>query len=303
MPFVQAKCPECGGMLAVDDSKKAAVCQFCGEAFIVQEAINNYNTYNITNNTTSHNYGEGAVVNLYEGNSRDDFAKSGDTFIHLGDYSSAEKVFKELSEDCPYDYRGWWGLIRVYSTDLKNTDITGQQLCSIEKLYQNACSVASDDEKTLFQSKFETYRNTVNNSLDSLLNSTEKKIEALSEKMNKDREKIEQEINELTEKKKSLKAPSETLLIVIFVIIAILTVYTFAEEGFGWGILVLIILIVIGGGIGEFIGEFIDAPHNKKIREIDTEISSLERQLSKLTSDFNSEISKLNEVVQRTNRV
>ena len=55
MPFVQAKCPECGGMLAVDDSKKAANCQFCGEAFIVQEAINNYNTYNITNNNTTHN--------------------------------------------------------------------------------------------------------------------------------------------------------------------------------------------------------------------------------------------------------
>ena len=46
MPFVQAKCPECGGVLAVDADKKAAVCQFCGEPFIVQEAINNYNTYN-----------------------------------------------------------------------------------------------------------------------------------------------------------------------------------------------------------------------------------------------------------------
>ena len=47
MMYVQAKCPECGGMLAVDAGKKAAVCQFCGEAFIVQEAINNFNTYNI----------------------------------------------------------------------------------------------------------------------------------------------------------------------------------------------------------------------------------------------------------------
>ena len=71
MPFVQAKCPECGGMLAVDDSKKAAVCQFCGEAFIVQEAINNYITNNITNNTTNHNYGEGAVVNVYEDSNKD----------------------------------------------------------------------------------------------------------------------------------------------------------------------------------------------------------------------------------------
>ena len=71
MPFVQAKCPDCGGMLAVDDSKKAAVCQFCGEAFIVQEAINNYITNNITNNNTTHNYGDGAVVNIYDDNSKD----------------------------------------------------------------------------------------------------------------------------------------------------------------------------------------------------------------------------------------
>ena len=77
MPFVQAKCPECGGMLAVDDSKKAANCQFCGEAFIVQEAINNYNTYNITNNNTTHNYGEGSVVNVYEDANKDFVIEAG----------------------------------------------------------------------------------------------------------------------------------------------------------------------------------------------------------------------------------
>lgn len=70
MPFVQAKCPECGGVLAVDADKKAAVCQFCGEAFIVQEATNNYNTYNetINNYNTTHKYGDGCVVNIYENN-------------------------------------------------------------------------------------------------------------------------------------------------------------------------------------------------------------------------------------------
>lgn len=73
MSFVQAKCPECGGMLAVDADKKAAVCQFCSEAFIVQEAINNYNTYNetINNYNTTHQYGDGAVVNVYEDQSKD----------------------------------------------------------------------------------------------------------------------------------------------------------------------------------------------------------------------------------------
>ena len=91
MPFVQAKCPECGGMLAVDDSKKAAVCQFCGEAFIVQEAINNYITNNITNNNTTHNYGEGAVVNVYENqNSVFSLLKRAFMFLEDGDFESAD---------------------------------------------------------------------------------------------------------------------------------------------------------------------------------------------------------------------
>ncbi len=43
MPVVQAKCPNCGGFLAVDNTKDAAVCQFCNTPFIVEKAINNYN--------------------------------------------------------------------------------------------------------------------------------------------------------------------------------------------------------------------------------------------------------------------
>ena len=79
MSFVQAKCPECGGMLAVDADKKAAVCQFCGEAFIVQEAINNYNTYNetINNYNTTHNYSAGTTVNVYEDKNKDFVVEAG----------------------------------------------------------------------------------------------------------------------------------------------------------------------------------------------------------------------------------
>lgn len=105
MAFVQAKCPECGGMLAVDADKKAAVCQFCGEAFIVQEAVNNYNTYNTTNNNynTTHQYGDGAVVNVYEDKSKDFVIEAGvlkeyhgesvDVVIPDNVYEIGEKAF------------------------------------------------------------------------------------------------------------------------------------------------------------------------------------------------------------------
>ncbi len=51
MPLVPAKCPECGGNINIDSGRKAAICEFCKQPFIVEEAINNFNTtYNITNN-------------------------------------------------------------------------------------------------------------------------------------------------------------------------------------------------------------------------------------------------------------
>ena len=48
MQLVDAKCPNCGAMLKVEKNAEAAVCQYCNSAYIVEKAINNYNTY-ITN--------------------------------------------------------------------------------------------------------------------------------------------------------------------------------------------------------------------------------------------------------------
>ena len=74
MPLVEAKCTKCGAALTVDDSKEAMVCQYCGEAFIVEKAINNYN---ITNNI------QAGVVNVYGGTS--DFEiKAGELIKYTG---------------------------------------------------------------------------------------------------------------------------------------------------------------------------------------------------------------------------
>lgn len=59
MPLVNAKCTNCGANLKVDNTKGAAICEYCGSAYIVEKAINNYN---ITNNNTIH----ADIVNIYE---------------------------------------------------------------------------------------------------------------------------------------------------------------------------------------------------------------------------------------------
>ena len=62
MPLVPCKCTNCGANLQVDNTKDAAVCEFCGSAFVVEKAINNYN---VTNHISA------GVVNVYGGNSSD----------------------------------------------------------------------------------------------------------------------------------------------------------------------------------------------------------------------------------------
>lgn len=68
MALVQAKCTNCGANLEVDSSNEAAICQACGTPFIVEKAINNYNT---TNNIKAD------VVNVYGGNSADFVIRAG----------------------------------------------------------------------------------------------------------------------------------------------------------------------------------------------------------------------------------
>lgn len=73
MPLLPAKCPECGGLIEVTSEKKAGLCQYCGQPFVVEDAVNNFNQYfNITyNHNTVNNYSDGTIVNVFENDSKD----------------------------------------------------------------------------------------------------------------------------------------------------------------------------------------------------------------------------------------
>ncbi|MBO4838282.1 MAG: hypothetical protein J5493_02805 [Lachnospiraceae bacterium] len=95
MALVDAKCPNCGNGLRIDNEKKAAVCPSCGEAYIVQEAINNF----ISNNTYVDKL-HADVVNVYSGKSRT-FTKEQlldriKTYTLLGNINAVIGLFSEL---------------------------------------------------------------------------------------------------------------------------------------------------------------------------------------------------------------
>ena len=93
MPFVAAKCTQCGANIEVDDSKEAGICKFCGTAFITEKAITNYNTY-VTNNFA------GANINVTGANIENllTLAKNAE---EIGNYSEARDYYTRVLENQP----------------------------------------------------------------------------------------------------------------------------------------------------------------------------------------------------------
>ena len=104
MALLPAICPECRGFIEVDSEKRLGVCLHCKEPFVVEEAIQIFNScYNITNNyNTNNNFGDGSVVNIYEDASKDFVIEAGVLKEYHG--ASADVVIPdgvaEIGESC-----------------------------------------------------------------------------------------------------------------------------------------------------------------------------------------------------------
>lgn len=110
MPFVPAKCTQCGANLAVDNEKDAAICQFCGTPFITEKAIQNFNiTYNTTNvQNTNYNI-EGSEIHIHreydDAQTLLDNIKGLLTRQYAVSSEPVQKNFAMLEEKFPTDYR------------------------------------------------------------------------------------------------------------------------------------------------------------------------------------------------------
>lgn len=96
MPLVNAKCTNCGAPLQVDNTHDAAVCQYCGSAFIVEKAIQNYN-YHITNSITAQNViiaGKGEME-------KERLLQNAQTNESFKEYDKALEIYGQVTEDYP----------------------------------------------------------------------------------------------------------------------------------------------------------------------------------------------------------
>jgi len=150
MALTEAKCTNCSAALTVDAAQDAAVCKFCGAAFIVEKAIA-YHTNHI----------KADVINVFNSDSfnADKLADDGEALFALQDFNAAAAKFRKLTTEHPRDYRGWWGLARllplkemIYETVKHGVGI------NMPEEFSRAIHFAPDNEKHLITEHFNKYR-------------------------------------------------------------------------------------------------------------------------------------------------
>lgn len=154
MALVPAKCTSCGGTLEVDATQKAAICPFCGSAYVVQDAIEQYNitnVYKIDNANLKFDHKQ-----LFS----DRIEAAEKQLRVLKDYTKALNSFAALENDVPEDYRIWSGKLeaqtRGYNADfssniyLNNKDFFPHML----KNYEHAYKTGDNAQRMEINSKF-----------------------------------------------------------------------------------------------------------------------------------------------------
>lgn len=187
MQLVPALCTQCKGELKVDPEKKTAVCLYCKTTFLTEEAINYYNM-TVVNNI---GYMHADVLNMSDEKSIDNRVKAAETFLKFGEYIKAEEGFSDLTNECPYDYRGWWGLIRINTGDLTDYDVPKSKLIKIEELYEKMVAVGMNCENENICEKYNEYIKVIKKRIINEDNLKLKEIQIKEDKLN-------EQIRELT---------------------------------------------------------------------------------------------------------
>ncbi len=169
MPLVAAQCTNCGAALQVDNTKDAAVCQYCGSAFIVEKAIHNYeinNTYQIENANIVINDDKSFAKRL---------AAADEYLYQLQEYDAAYHIYAEIESIAPGNHKVWYGKIGS-RTHHFNADETAEMIvenpdmyADLERDIANAYRTVTAEEKASFQEKIAGFLNECKNCLQSMI--------------------------------------------------------------------------------------------------------------------------------------
>lgn len=123
MPLVPAKCTQCGATIEVNPNAKKLICRYCGNEFIVEKAINNYNV-SINASVVNNNF-DGAVIYM---NNEPSLKKYNYRFLTL----RYEKQLRDL------------GCSIIFYVDEKMVYSSGKSFCEKIQITDEAHSIRAE---------------------------------------------------------------------------------------------------------------------------------------------------------------
>ena len=195
MPIVQAKCTNCGGTLQVDNTQRAAICPYCNQAYVVEDAINSF----VTNIDNLH------VENLHVMDDRTARARmeAGEAFLKIHHYKEAQEAFSEVCRLTPQNYQGWWGRIRARTREFTADLITDPELRELDELHRSMQEFLPEEERDGIEQQYTGYYNPRRTENTRLRGELGRKIQELEGKISAN-EKEDEDIKKNQHSKKKL---------------------------------------------------------------------------------------------------
>lgn len=290
MPIVPAICTQCGAQLNVEDSKEAAVCPYCNTAFIVEKAINNYHNTYVTNIGSIH------ANNVYfSGDQKlEEHLRSGVAFLRLANYKSAKEVFQRVTEDYPYDYRGWYGLIRTITKEFTEQCISRGDMQEIQDLLRKIEVVASEEQKNKVFDRVNQYCEPILQDWKVLDKERQNKQKKLDDQYRKDVQRLEQERDELQEKMEAIKSPKDIVKKILIIFSIGMIIMATAQEGIMGFIAMIFGTAVFSAIVLAIVSVTIQIPFNIKNDKVAGKIRKVNDSLDEKEREYKKALKKLN---------
>ena len=146
------QCSVCGGALVMSDDGEKAVCESCGMSFkketvkkMIMELSGPVKVEGIQNS--------------------DSLADRAETFLRLGETEKAHAAFRQMTDEYPADYRGWWGLTRLMDWEKYFYD-SGTGKADMPLVCKRALEFALEEAKKEIQDYFSEKVSTVKTQTD-----------------------------------------------------------------------------------------------------------------------------------------
>jgi len=223
MPLVNAKCTNCGGTLTVDASKEAAICDFCGSPYIVEKAIQNYNYY-VTQNIKADNVNVTAKGEA----EKERLLHNAETNMSFKDYNKAFELYRQVSEDYPDDYRGWYGMASIKTKRFNNIDVDNNCYQETSSYMNKALVIVKDNKRESIESTWNDY----NYRRQKLIEEKYNELNQYQSQLNT----YNQNLSKLDEERKKLNVKQQTFEDFIgyglfFDIISVIVLYNISSTG------------------------------------------------------------------------